>query len=241
MATDPHAQLHRRDAIVRILRQSAVGRQAELVELLRAEGHDATQSSVSRDLRELGVVKGADRYLLPAIEDARRRLLKPGATVLPEAAGIMIALVGGDELAKNVHVAESFGFDLRDFNAIHPKRRPLQREDLELVLMSEDTEAFRFDFGRDDTFPPERKQITLTARQMHAISAARRDCARQPATNIRSVSSPDRRRPTRACPVSSGSRPSNSAITLSAGPPANRPQPCHSGRLANRVMTSAEG
>jgi transcriptional regulator of arginine metabolism len=70
LATDPHAQLHRRDAIVRILRQTAVGRQAELVELLRAEGFDATQSSVSRDLRELGVLKGADRYLLPAVEDA---------------------------------------------------------------------------------------------------------------------------------------------------------------------------
>ena len=38
--------------------------------LLRREGLDATQSSVSRDLRELGVVKGADRYLLPAVEDA---------------------------------------------------------------------------------------------------------------------------------------------------------------------------
>lgn len=70
MATDAHAQVHRRDAITRILRQSAVGRQAELVELLRAEGFEATQSSVSRDLRELGVVKGADRYLLPAAEDA---------------------------------------------------------------------------------------------------------------------------------------------------------------------------
>ena len=70
LATDPHSQLHRRDAITRILRQTAVGRQAELVELLRAEGFDATQSSVSRDLRELGVVKGADRYLLPAVEDA---------------------------------------------------------------------------------------------------------------------------------------------------------------------------
>jgi len=70
LTTDLHAQLHRRDAIVRILRQTAVGRQAELVDLLRAEGFDATQSSVSRDLRELGVLKGADRYLLPAVEDA---------------------------------------------------------------------------------------------------------------------------------------------------------------------------
>jgi len=70
LATDPHTQLHRRDALARILRRTAVGRQAELVELLRAEGFEATQSSVSRDLRELGVVKGGDRYLLPAAEDA---------------------------------------------------------------------------------------------------------------------------------------------------------------------------
>ncbi|NJD31759.1 MAG: arginine repressor [Gammaproteobacteria bacterium] len=70
MATHLDAQTLRRDAIVRILRQTAVGRQAELVDLLHREGFDATQSSVSRDLRELGVVKGADRYLLPAVEDA---------------------------------------------------------------------------------------------------------------------------------------------------------------------------
>ena len=70
MTTDLNAQAQRRDAIVRILRRTAVARQAELVALLRREGFDATQSSVSRDLRELGVVKGADRYLLPAVEDA---------------------------------------------------------------------------------------------------------------------------------------------------------------------------
>jgi transcriptional regulator of arginine metabolism len=70
LATDLNAQAQRRDAIVRILRRNAVARQAELVSLLQREGHDATQSSVSRDLRELGVVKGADRYLLPAVEDA---------------------------------------------------------------------------------------------------------------------------------------------------------------------------
>ncbi|HWJ04503.1 MAG TPA: hypothetical protein VNS57_01785 [Steroidobacteraceae bacterium] len=70
MATDLNAQTLRRDAIVRILRQSEVSRQAELVELLREAGFEATQSSISRDLRELGVVKGADRYLIPAVEDA---------------------------------------------------------------------------------------------------------------------------------------------------------------------------
>ncbi|HLB84467.1 MAG TPA: hypothetical protein VJK00_07035 [Steroidobacteraceae bacterium] len=69
MATEP-SPLLRRAAIARILRQSAVGRQSELVTLLRREGFDATQSSVSRDLRELGVAKAGDRYLLPAVEDA---------------------------------------------------------------------------------------------------------------------------------------------------------------------------
>ena len=69
MATEP-SPLLRRAAIARILRQSAVGRQSELVALLRREGFDATQSSVSRDLRELGVAKAGDRYLLPAVEDA---------------------------------------------------------------------------------------------------------------------------------------------------------------------------
>ncbi len=70
LATDINAQILRRDAIVRILQRVAVARQAELVELLHRQGFDATQSSVSRDLRELGAVKGADRYLLPAAEDA---------------------------------------------------------------------------------------------------------------------------------------------------------------------------
>jgi transcriptional regulator of arginine metabolism len=70
MATEAHSPMMRRAAIVRILQESAVGRQSELVQLLRRQGFDATQSSVSRDLRELGVAKGGDRYLLPAEEDA---------------------------------------------------------------------------------------------------------------------------------------------------------------------------
>jgi tetratricopeptide (TPR) repeat protein len=104
-------------------------------------------------------------HVLPAIEDAKARLLKPGGEILPSAASIMIALVGGDELGKNLYVGESFGFDLREFNAIHPKKRPLYREDLTPVLMSEDIEAFRFDFARDSAFPAESKKIAVTARQ----------------------------------------------------------------------------
>src|ERR1700730_6547081 len=49
----------------KILREQRAGRQTELVAMLRKHGHAATQSSVSRDLRELGVAKMGDRYVLP--------------------------------------------------------------------------------------------------------------------------------------------------------------------------------
>jgi transcriptional regulator of arginine metabolism len=55
----------RRIALTKIIREQAVGRQAELVDMLRKHGHVATQSSVSRDLRELGVAKQGRRYVLP--------------------------------------------------------------------------------------------------------------------------------------------------------------------------------
>ena len=69
-----HALLHsgeaadRREALKRIIRSGRVGRQAELVRLLKRAGHVVTQSSVSRDLRDLGVAKLGDRYVLA--EDA---------------------------------------------------------------------------------------------------------------------------------------------------------------------------
>jgi transcriptional regulator of arginine metabolism len=55
----------RRILLAKIIREQTVGRQTELVDLLRKSGHIATQSSVSRDLRELGVAKMGDRYVLP--------------------------------------------------------------------------------------------------------------------------------------------------------------------------------
>jgi transcriptional regulator of arginine metabolism len=66
MAAELNPQSTRRGAILRILRESPVRRQQELVKLLKRAGFDATQSSVSRDLRELGVAKAGDRYILPS-------------------------------------------------------------------------------------------------------------------------------------------------------------------------------
>jgi len=70
MAAETHQSVARRAAILRILRTTQVRNQEELVQALRGEGFDATQSSVSRDLRELGVAKAGDRYLPPGVEDA---------------------------------------------------------------------------------------------------------------------------------------------------------------------------
>ena len=62
----------RRNALAKIIREQVVGRQSELVAMLRKQGHVATQSSVSRDLRELGVAKLGLRYVLPDTVPAPR-------------------------------------------------------------------------------------------------------------------------------------------------------------------------
>jgi transcriptional regulator of arginine metabolism len=63
--TDNGSAPARRSMLVKIIREGNVRRQTELVALLRKSGHIATQSSVSRDLRELGAAKMGDRYVLP--------------------------------------------------------------------------------------------------------------------------------------------------------------------------------
>src|ERR1700761_6402192 len=68
--TETH-QLDRRSAIVRLLRTGQVRKQEDLVRLLKKEGHDVTQSSVSRDLRDLGVLKASGRYVMPPDESTR--------------------------------------------------------------------------------------------------------------------------------------------------------------------------
>ena len=70
MLSDTH-QIERQGAIVRILRDGNVRRQEDLVRLLKKEGHEVTQSSVSRDLRDLRVSKAGGRYVLPSDEATR--------------------------------------------------------------------------------------------------------------------------------------------------------------------------
>jgi transcriptional regulator of arginine metabolism len=86
-STSTHADedaLSRRAAIVELVAERPVRSQAELARLLRQRGIRATQATLSRDLRSLGVGKlpapGGSRYVLPGpsrdVIDARRRQIE---------------------------------------------------------------------------------------------------------------------------------------------------------------------
>jgi len=67
----------RHAAILRILRGQQIGTQTELAEALHAAGHDVVQTTVSRDIHELGLIKvrnGAGRlvYAPPEAAEAER-------------------------------------------------------------------------------------------------------------------------------------------------------------------------
>lgn len=68
----------RQQAILRLVRDRAISTQAELVAALREEGHDVVQTTVSRDIQELGLAKvrapsGRLVYAAPGADDADRR------------------------------------------------------------------------------------------------------------------------------------------------------------------------
>lgn len=65
MPNSARIQTDRRRAIRRLLLAEPAATQQSLVDALREQGFLATQSSVSRDLRELGAVKTALGYELP--------------------------------------------------------------------------------------------------------------------------------------------------------------------------------
>lgn len=65
MPFDTALRDQRQREILAILREHPVGNQIELAEALAARGIQATQSSVSRDLRDLGVARVGGRYVPP--------------------------------------------------------------------------------------------------------------------------------------------------------------------------------
>lgn len=70
----------RQQAILSIIRENDVRTQAELAKELRALGFEVTQATVSRDIRELGVVKVASK-------DGGYRYAAPPSPLPPDALG----------------------------------------------------------------------------------------------------------------------------------------------------------
>jgi transcriptional regulator of arginine metabolism len=64
------SKLARHQAILELLDQTPVSSQEELQKLLRRRGFDAGQATLSRDIRELGLVKSANGYSQPGREVA---------------------------------------------------------------------------------------------------------------------------------------------------------------------------
>lgn len=66
MPADAEQQLARQRALRTLLERTRLTTQADVIAALEARGHDVTQSSVSRDLKELGAVKIDGAYRVPA-------------------------------------------------------------------------------------------------------------------------------------------------------------------------------
>jgi len=102
--------------------------------------------------------------VLKSTADARRRLLKPGARLIPREVGAVIRLVGGKFLLESCAVAKVDGFDLTPFNKFAPSAITLSMESGAIEDYSDDLEVFRFDLARDD-HKPEERWLRLVARR----------------------------------------------------------------------------
>lgn len=90
----------RQRRILEIIQQKPIGTQAELAEELRSNGFNVTQATVSRDIKELGLVKttggAAARYLAPGEEppgpsDERlRRLFRDYVTAVDHSESLVV-------------------------------------------------------------------------------------------------------------------------------------------------------
>ena len=99
---------------------------------------------------------------LPAIEQAARLFLRPGAQIIPESGAIRVALAE-DMLAERRQMDMVDGFDLSPFNQLRPPRYRIHVGDRRLVLRSEPADLFTFDFQSKGPFPEDRARAIAVA------------------------------------------------------------------------------
>lgn len=111
---------------------------------------------------------------LPAIADARARLVAPGAPSVPAFGGVCVALAHWDDFARSGQIATAAGFDtslMTDFIS------PLQLRmagDAGVRLLSDDVQLFRFDLVSPVYSPSGAAQSVCTVRDGGTANAIAR-------------------------------------------------------------------
>jgi transcriptional regulator of arginine metabolism len=95
------SKLARQKTILSLLDESPVSSQEELQKLLRRRGFDAGQATLSRDIRELGLVKSSGGYSLPGRE------LPVPETDLPPVSRLVREFVTSVRAAENLLVTKT--------------------------------------------------------------------------------------------------------------------------------------
>jgi len=94
------SKLSRHKAILELLDETSVSSQEELQKLLHRRGIEAGQATLSRDIRELGLVKTADGYSLPSRESGPE-------TDLPSVSRMVREFVTSVRAAENLLVTKT--------------------------------------------------------------------------------------------------------------------------------------
>jgi predicted RNA methylase len=100
---------------------------------------------------------------LAVLADARRRLTKPDAVVVPAAGAIRLALANWESYRISTHIDRAAGFDLTPLADFVTVSTYVPIGDAGIKLKSENAEAFRFDFASLSHPMEGRTELTLVA------------------------------------------------------------------------------
>jgi len=103
-----------------------------------------------------------NELVIPTVAHAQAQLLRPGATIVPNAANVRAYLAGGPALEGQLFVDRAAGFTIAPFNALARLRMDLQVNCIRHDLLSDDFDVYRLDLTR----PPrqgEKRELDVVA------------------------------------------------------------------------------
>jgi type III protein arginine methyltransferase len=103
--------------------------------------------------------------VIPTLEDAKARLLKPGGVIIPAGGALIGALVQSDELAQLTRVGRIEGFNFDSFNAFTPVAFTMDTPNMALTWLSDPMVLFDFDFQNADVYPATQSNAVITVKQ----------------------------------------------------------------------------